>query len=90
MASEVNAGIELSLQWLKSSSDGSFEQQLSVLSNLVELSSSLKVQSLESIRPALAYCPSNNVQQLRIYRGILLVIRNLAPSLNPDYFPLVI
>lgn len=90
MASEVNAGIELSLQWLKSSSDGSFEQQLSVLSNLVELSSSLKVQSLKSIRPALAYCPSNNVQQLRIYRGILLVIRNLAPSLNPDYFPLVI
>lgn len=90
MASEINTGVELALQWLKAPNDNGFEQCLTELSDLVKLSMGLDVQSLEVIKPALAYVPQGEVQQLRVYRGILLVVRNLAPSLDAEYFPLVI
>ncbi|KAI5962038.1 HEX1 [Candida theae] len=50
----------------------------------------LKLYDMNAVETALRYVPQNEVHQLRVYRGILLVIRNLSPSLNVDYFPLVI
>ncbi|KAI5968030.1 HEX1 [Candida margitis] len=75
---------------LEFSGNAGFEQCLLGLSDLVKQSSNLKVQSLAVVEPALAYVPQNEVEQLRVYRGVLLTIRNLAPSLNIEFFPLVI
>ena len=90
MASEINVGIEQALQWLKGPHDEGFEQYLTRLSEVVKIATNSKVQSLEIITCALEYLPQNEDHQLRVYRGILLVVRNLAPSLDVEYFPLVI
>lgn len=86
--------IETTLESLNSKDYTQFDVQLNNISQV--LGQILKQDTTSTISSArvigiLNYKPDDNsVPNLRLYRGLLLIVRNLAPGLDSSLFPVVI
>ena len=89
--SDIDTIINRSLHALENSEYSEFDLLLNQLSYLIKQSvdSNNKTASKEQITRILDYTPnsSNQVESLRLYRGLLILVRNFAPSLDIDLFP---
>ena len=90
---DIDTIINRSLYALENSEYSEFDLLLNQLSYLIKQSvnSNNKTASKEQITRILDYTPNsfNQVESLRLYRGLLILVRNFAPSLNIDLFPIV-
>ena len=91
---DIDTIINRSLHALENSEYSEFDLLLNqLLSYLIKQSvnSNNKTASKEQITRILDYTPNsfNQVESLRLYRGLLILVRNFAPSLNIDLFPIV-
>ncbi|KAI5956610.1 hypothetical protein KGF54_001085 [Candida jiufengensis] len=85
----INDIINQTLQDLQKKDYSNFNDSLTLISQAIQ-NVDKQIDNLESIDKILQYTPENNVLQLRLYRGLLLIVRNAAPTLDIEYFPRVI
>ncbi|KAI5964061.1 uncharacterized protein KGF55_002003 [Candida pseudojiufengensis] len=85
----INDIINQTLTDLTNNDYSNFDDCLTLISQAIQ-SANKESEELTTIDQILSYTPENNVLQLRLYRGLLLIIRNAAPNLNTIYFPKVI
>ncbi|CAK9435277.1 uncharacterized protein LODBEIA_P57580 [Lodderomyces beijingensis] len=81
------------LQELRDSDDSHFNERLAELAQVVKLTSESETKELlhpSSVTTVLEYTPQNETYQLRLYRGLLLVVRNLSRVLDHQFYPRVI
>lgn len=90
---DIDTIINRSLYALENSEYSEFDLLLNQLSYLIKQSvdSNNKTASKEQITRILDYTPNsfNQVESLRLYRGLLILVRNFAPLLDIDLFPIV-
>ena len=88
---DIDTIINRSLHALENSEYSEFDLLLNQLSYLIKQSvnSNNKTASKEQITRILDYTPNsfNQVESLRLYRGLLILVRNFAPSLILICFP---